>query len=343
MSLPAIFKNPDDFHLAFVVGLEEILEHEELGAYILVLANASFDASIFEILQSRLGARFETLACKFTQGLDEAPDDIAVFEKLMDIGLDGLQVRECRQLGPWRVQFNQIRSLRPPRMSDVRVDSLNLPFDPQSFHFNKHFLQKEILWEGQLLGRHCRLLYNKFPFVDHHCILAIEPAENRPQFITAEAHQYIWRLGEMLAEGMPDIGFGYNAYGAAASVNHQHFQMYMRNDGGYPIEQDYWAHHGGEDEYPVDCYTYDDCETAWQCIESLHQSNTAYNLLYRPGLLYVVPRRMQGHFQYAPWLTGIGWADVMGEVTAFERADYERIDRQQLEQQFTNAALSSSI
>ena len=75
----------------------------------------------------------------------------------------------------------------------------------------------------------------------------------------------------------------------------------------------------------------------------MHTENTAYNLLYRPGLLYVVPRRMQGHFQYASWLTGMGWADVMGEVTAFERKEYESIDRQQLEQQFTNATLSSLI
>jgi len=339
MTLPAIFDNPNVFHNAFADGLAEMLENDGLGVYILVLANASYDPSIFETLQPRLVSRFDELANVFQNGMEDAPDDVQVFERLMKIGLDQLHVREYRQLGPWQVQFNQLRSFRPPRMSDVRVDSLSLPFNTQGFHFNKAFLQKEILWEGLLQGNHCRLLYNKFPFVDHHCILVIDPDKNRPQFITPEAHQYIWRLCESLAPALPNVGFGYNAYGAAASVNHQHFQMYMRSDGGYPVENNCWQHNGGEDKYPIACYKQGESDAAWQFIESLHESNTAYNLLYRPGLLYVLPRRMQGHFEYAGWLTGIGWADVMGEVTAFNRKDYERVNRQQLEEQFNNAAL----
>ena len=339
MSLPAMFKNTSAFQAAFICGLEEMLEHDGLGVFILVLANASYDASIFQKLQPQLALRFKELVSAFQQGVGDAPDDIQVFEKLMGIGLDQLHVREYRQLGPWRVQFNQLRSLRPSRMSDVRVDSLSLPFNSQGFHFNKPFLQKEILWEGQLLGSHCRLLYNKFPFVDHHCVLAINPEENRPQIITFEEHRYVWRLGEALMSCLPYVGFGYNAYGAAASVNHQHFQMYLRDDGGYPVERDCWRHNGGVDKYPIDCYKQDDCDAAWQFIESLHESNIAYNLLYRPGLLYILPRRMQGHFEYAKWMTGMGWADVMGEVTAFDREDYEQVDRQQLEGQFYNAAL----
>jgi hypothetical protein len=339
MSFPAIFKNANVFHDAFVCGLEEMLEHDGLGVFILVLANASYDASIFKKMQPQLAFRFKELVSALEHRVDDAPDDIQVFEKLMSIGLNELHVREYRQLGPWRVQFNQLRSLRPSRMSDVRVDSLSLPFNSRGFHFNKPFLQKEILWEGRLLGSQSRLLYNKFPFVDHHCILAINPEENRPQLITCEEHQYIWQLGEALMPCLPYVGFGYNAYGAAASVNHQHFQMYMREDSGYPVENDRWRHNGGLDKYPIDCYRQEDCDVAWQCIESLHGSNTAYNLLYRPGLLYILPRRMQGHFEYAKWMTGVGWADVMGEVTAFNREDYEQVSRQQLEEQFVNAAL----
>ena len=339
MPLPTIFNNASAFRDAFVCGLEEMLEHDGLGVFILVLANASYDVSIFQKLRPQLAFRYKELVRTFQNGAEDAPDDMQVFERLMKIGLDQLHVREYRQLGPWRIQFNQLRSLRPSRMSDVRVDSLSLPFDPQSFHFNKPFLQKEILWEGELQGSHCRLLYNKFPFVDHHCILAINPEENRPQLITFEEHQYIWQLGEAFMSCLPTVGFGYNAYGAAASVNHQHFQMYIRDDGGYPVENDCWRHNGGVDEYPIGCYKQDDCDSAWQFIESLHESNTAYNLLYRPGLLYILPRRMQGHFEYAQWITGMGWADVMGEVTAFNREDYEQVDRQQLEGQFYNAAL----
>jgi len=222
------------------------------------------------------------------------------------------------------------------------VDSLSRPFDHDGFHFNKPFLKKEILWQGQLQGSHCRLLFNKFPFADRHGILVIEPGENRPQFLDYETHMYVWKLCQSMGAAMPGVGFGYNAYGAAASVNHQHFQMYVRDDEGYAVELGQWQHNGGGDVYPLDCERLHDCESAWQRIEALHASNTAYNLLYRPGLMYVLPRRMQGHFQYADWMTGMGWADVMGEVTAFAREDYERVDSGQLEAQFRNAALSSA-
>jgi len=339
MALPALFQSTEVFHSAFVDGLEAMLEIEGLGVFILVLANAGYDTKIYQVLRPRLRSRYNDLVNSYEKGLDDAPDDMQVFEQLMKIDFDQLQLRECRQLGPWRVQFNQLRSFRPSRMSDVRVDSLSMPFDPKKFNFNKPFLQKEIFWQGSLQNSHCRLLYNKFPFADHHGILAIEPEENRSQVLTAEAHQFIWQLCESMAGGMPGVGFGYNAYGAAASVNHQHFQMYLQEDAGYPVENDCWQHNGGEDIYPLGCDRLDTCDAAWQLIETLHASNTAYNMLYRPGFLYVVSRRMQGHFQYADWLTGMGWADVMGEVTAFTRADYERINREQLEAEYNNAAL----
>jgi len=342
MSLPTIFENTETFRNAFVGGLEDMLGNEGLGVFILVLANATYDASIYQALQPRLQSRYLELVDAFQQGIKDAPDDMQVFERLMSAGLEQLHCRECRQLGPWRVQFNQLRSFRPSRMSDVRVDSLVRQFDKDGFHFNKPFLQKEILWEGRVQDSLCRLLFNKFPFADHHGIWVIEPGESRPQVLNREAHEFMWQLCESLAAGIPGVGFGYNAYGAAASVNHQHFQMYVRGDEGYPVEHGCWQHNGGANSYPLDCDRYDDCESAWQRIESLHASNTAYNLLYRPGLMYVLPRRMQGHFDYADWMTGMGWADVMGEVTAFTREDYEHVERDQLEAQFRNAALLSA-
>ena len=340
MPLPEIFRDTHAFHNAFVAGLGHMLEHEDgLGVFILVLANANYDDSIYKALQVDLRARYADLVKAYQRKLRDEPDDIQVFEQLMNIGFDKLKACESRQLGPWCVQFNSLRSFRPSRISDIRVDSLSLPFNIDSFHFNKTFLKKEILWQGKLLGSFCCLLYNKFPFADRHGILVIEPKQERPQVLTGESHQYIWQLCEILGQGMPAVGFGYNAYGAAASVNHQHFQMYVRKHGSYPLENSCWQHHGGAEVYPVDCIVKTDSISAWQVIEDLHASNTAYNLLYRPGLMYILPRRMQGHFSYSPALTGMGWADVAGEVTAASRTDYERIDSEQLAAELRRAAL----
>ena len=33
-------------------------------------------------------------------------------------------------------------------------------------------------------------------------------------------------------------------------------------------------------------------------IEELHAGNITYNLLYRPGLVYIVPRAMQGSYEH---------------------------------------------
>lgn len=338
MLFPQIFSSTNHFHSAFVSGLEDMLHHEGLGVFILVLANATYDEEIYRALRGVITERYASLASTFDENMDDAPDDIQVFRQLMDVGLDKLHLREMRSLGPWNVQFNQLRSFRPTRISENKMHSLLEAFNPQGFHFNKPFLKKEILWEGELGEHQVRLLYNKFPFADYHGILVIEPAEERPQFLDEQVHHYIWKLTAALKDAMPGLGFGYNAYGAGASVNQQHFQMYMRDDAGYPIENPIWCHNAGCNRYPMFCMTVDNASEAWEKILLLHESNTAYNLLYRPGKLYIVSRRLQGHFKMADWITGMGWADMMGEVTAFRREDYENMRQSELEAEFRNAS-----
>ncbi len=337
-ALPGLFRNKPAFEESYVQGLDRMLTLEGLGTFILVLANASYDESIYLALSQRLGQRYHELVSAQDHYAENTPDDIHVFEQIRQVELDQLVYTSKRALGPWSIQYNLLRSFRPSRLSKQRVDSLFMPFDPAGFHFNKSFLEQEIWWEGNLLGRHSRLLYNKFPFSDYHGLLVIEPACHRPQVLTRDIHEYIWQLAAELSGCLPGIGLGYNAYGAAASVNHQHFQIYCREGGGYPIENPRWIHHGGGYAYPLNCFKATTCKSAWDRLESLHAANTAYNLLYRPGLVYIIPRRFQGSFADADWMTGMGWSDMAGEFTVIDYDKFQQLSSEQLESRLRAAA-----
>lgn len=347
--LTAPFENTREFRAAFVKGLGDLSVESELGAFILVLANASFDPEIYRLLKRRLRDRFDQQASVYRELLSDgrsppdAPDDVVVFLKLLAVGFDGVRLTEFRQAGPWEVQFNQLRSFRPPRMSRVEVTGLHRPFDADGFHFNKPFLQKEVLWQGELLDRPVRLLYNKFPFAELHGILVPDPQAQRPQFLHPDDHDYLWRLTAELGAGIPGVGFGYNAYGAYCSVNHQHFQMYVRDrlaPGGprYPIEQPGWRHRGGEQAYPLPVEYFDDGAAAWRRIEALHAANRSYNLLYRPGGLYLAPRAMQGTYSHSEFTSGFAWSEIAGSITTFRRGDFEGLDERRIRLEYARLA-----
>ena len=392
--LPALYRDEAVLRQTFAEGLERMLAHHPgLGVFILVLANANHDARPYPLLSEALAARFARLAQAMRETLAagrqpaDAPDDVLVFLKLMALGLDALPPTASRDSGNFRLQFNLLRALRPPRMADARVERLfqpfdpdgfhfnrpflklmalgldalpptasrdsgnfrlqfNLlralrpprmadarverlfqPFDPDGFHFNRPFLRKEVLWEGGLLGRDARLLYNKFPFARLHGLLVIEPEALHPQYLAHDEHQLVWALCERAGTALPGIGFGYNSYGAYASVNHQHFQQFcLEPDQAYPVEAAHWRHNGGGRDYPLPCRCFRDPDAAWRAIADLHQANRAYNLLYRPGRLYLMPRRFQGHYVHSAWTGGFAWAELAGAVTTFNAEDFESLD-----------------
>ncbi len=329
--LPDLFTDENRFRQTFVRGLETLLDEDQLGSFILVLANALYDQELWEQLRPAISNRFQQLAgmVKHTlaggRDLNEAPDDVLVFLKIMALGLEELQSTRFRKIGPWQLQYNQLRAFRPARMSDQAISDLHAPFDNGAFHFNKPFLRKEIIWEGELLGHHCRLLYNKFPFAPLHGILVMEPEERHPQYLGKFAHEYLWRLLESLDEQLPDCGFGYNSRGACSSVNHQHVQTYVGKTGGYPVEDAMWQHNGGSRPWPLPCNRLDDMDDAWHFIEDLHRRNQAYNLLYRPGRLFVVQRAMQGSYRHAAWATGFAWAETAGAITLFNEQQFRQL------------------
>lgn len=329
--MAAPFASADALEEHFSRGLAAMLaDHAGLGVYILCLANAAFDAGLWARLGAPLGRRHQQHAREITtalrQGrrLGDPEDDLLVFLKLLAMGFDSVEATSWRQAGPWRIQFNPIRALRPPRASGGRVDGLRRPFDPAGFHFNKPFLARERLWEGELAGKPARLLYNKFPFAPLHGLVVPEPLAERPQWLTPEMHGWAWEAAMAMAAGLPDFGLAYNSLGAQASVNHLHFQSFL-GAGDLPVLSPRFAHNGGGEAYPLPCRVTHDREEAWFLLDELHQGDTPYNLIYTPGRLHVLPRRAQGTHAVPSWGAGLAWSELAGSMTVFSREDFEAL------------------
>lgn len=337
-----LFASPQALRSAFAQGLEAMLHADVLGAFVLALANASFDEAMYRRLRGPLATAFERWCGCFDRGdtlaLGAAPDDAAVFERLRAIGLAHLGLTRWRDVGDWQLQFNPLRALRPPRMSDTVVTRLYRPFDQTAFHFDKPFLRREVLWEGVLDGIAVRLLYNKYPFAELHGLLVPDPAGGHPQYLDAGWHAFIWRTTQRLGGALPGLGFGYNAHGAFASVNHLHFQMFVRSRGVYPIEAAHWRHNGGTRDYPLPVYRLEDADEAAVAIARLHQAGEAYNAIYRPGLLYLAPRRLQGSYQHSTWTGGFAWSEIAGAFTTFDEGDYARLQAGDLKAELARVA-----
>jgi hypothetical protein len=328
--LPPIFASPTRYAEYFEAGLRRMLESPSLGAFILVLANASFEASLYRRFLPALERAFSAW-CAWADGGDalmaEAPaDDRAVFERLRRVGLDALGVTQWRTVEPWQLQFNAIRSMRPQRMSDAVVTAMRRPFDRGGFHFDKPFLRPEILWEGEYRGSPLRLLYNKFPFASGHGLLVPQPADGLPQYLDRTRFLLIWELVAVAGTNLPGIGFGYNALGAYASVNHLHFQLFAGDGSAYPIEAYAWRHNGGAADFPLAVARFDDAIEAWRLIERLQHEGRAFNLLGRPGVVYVVERARQGSYRHSPWTGGFAWSEVAGSITLFDKNKFGSID-----------------
>ncbi|MBS4098408.1 MAG: hypothetical protein KGZ83_16420 [Sulfuricella sp.] len=340
------FSSSAAFKQAFVSGLSELLHGGRLGQFILVCANASFDPAVHAATAKELGKLHAELRVRFQADLEggrniaEVEEDLLVFLKILAIGLEHLKPTETRQAGPWEVQFNHLRSFRPKRITTRVPSGIYLPFDEAAFHFNKGFMQQEAFWAGELAGRRATLYYNKYPFVDSHCLLVPEREARLPQFLYVESHDYLWEATKQLGETLDGVGFGYNSVGAFASVNHLHFQMFLK-PAGFPVMAPQWRHNGGSAAYPVACAAFDDRQAAWNAIEQLHALETPYNLLYVPGRLYVFPRAKQSTYAQPEWTSGFTWHELAGGIIAFNREDFERLDDAAVRLALTGLAVGS--
>lgn len=325
------FTSRTTFCHAFEAGLTGLLQKGGLGPFILVCANATFDHHLHAANAAQLNQQYETLyreivgALRDGREIQAVEEDLLVFLKIHAVGMENLKPTEKRQAGLWEVQFNHLRSFRPKRITARIPEHLHAPFDEAGFHFNKGFMQKEAFWSGELCGRHATLYYNKYPFVDFHGLLVPERESCLSQYLTEAHHFYVWEATLELARTLEGVGFGYNSLGAFASVNHLHFQMFLK-PAGFPVMHAQWHHNGGTMPYPGSCATFSDARSAWAYIHELHERETPYNLLYTAGQLYVFPRRKQGTCAQPAWTSGFTWHELAGGMVTFNRDDYDGLD-----------------
>lgn len=319
-----------------------MMSHQEVGVFILVLANAISRPEIHRQLADALAQRFHAIQ----QGIDSmsaaelqkiAPDDLSVFRALSQIDYPNLALASHRSMDQWQLQYNPLRSFRPARNSQQKIDSLYQPFDQHSFHFNKGFLSKEILWQGEVAGQAVRLLYNKFPFADYHGLLLINPEQQNPQFLQQRDCQNMQSILQQLG-AVDGIGLAYNSIGAYASVNHQHWQLFVTQR-PYPVEHAGWSHNTGSTDYPIEVKKFHSLIEAWPQIDACQRSNCGFNLLLRGNAAYLVARRIQGQYDHSDWTGGFAWSEVMGNIMSSSRDDFERLSPQDIAQELQRLAI----
>ncbi len=314
------------FKNLFVSQLKNMLSDDELGAFILVLANSQQDNFLKAELNNDLEKIFSSLKDKAVNHQLKAPqDDIDVFDQLLSLELPDIHVWKNRVVGEWQITHNLMRKLRPARSSSQNFDSTRQPFDESKFHFNKAFLEPEILWRGEFKSHQLSVLYNKFPFSDYHLLIAVSPLENKPQLLTQEMHDLNCALVEEVAGIFPGFGIGFNSLAAGASVNHLHCQAFIRSS-FFPIENKYWSHNGGDKQYPLQLECFPENKGSWEYLEELLQQDIAFNCLYREKSCYVIPRKYQGSVEVPEWLSGAGWLDVAGVITVSDERTFDEID-----------------
>jgi diadenosine tetraphosphate (Ap4A) HIT family hydrolase len=320
------------FKKLFVSKLKSMLTDDELGAFILVLANSQQDAYLKKELEVDLKNIFAVLKDNFIAGkLKATPDDSDVFQQLLDIAPEDIPVWQYKKSGDWEIACNSLRKLRPARASTQVLKSVRQEFDETKFHFNKPFLAPEILWQGEYQNSSVRVLYNKFPFSDYHLLIVISPEKNFSQILTQEMHQAVFIMVKDIEARFPGFGIGFNSLAAGASVNHLHFQGFVREQ-KFPVEMAHWSHNGGEKEYPLQVKSFADETSSWNYIEQLIGQNKAFNCLYRNDRCYVMPRKFQGTVDLPNWLAGAGWLDVAGVVTVSDIDTFNVIDEKAVSQ-----------
>jgi len=327
-----IAKDLIQFKTLFVRQLKNILSADELGAFILVLANSHQDAFLKSELDKDLKNIFVALKNNFSAGkLNATQDDIDVFKQLLDLELNDIPAWQYKTIGEWEVVCNSMRQMRPTRSASQIFNSIKQPYDETKFHFNKPFLKPEILWQGKFNGIESRVLFNKFPFSDYHLLIVVSPEKNSSQLLTQEMHRYAFSLAQEMVEVLPGFGVGFNSLAAGASVNHMHFQGFVREQ-DFPIEKNHWSHNSGDMEYPLHVKRFSDADTSWDYINQLSEKNEAFNCLYRNNVCYVVPRKYQGTVELPGWLSGAGWIDVAGVITVSDDDTFNSLAEQSVAQ-----------
>ncbi len=340
-----IFSSKQHLQQVFNQGLLRLSADSSLGTFILVLANASFDPAIYAQTRDTLYQNFSALKEIYTTAfragrqVREVEEDLLVFLKILCAGFENLNTTLFRNEGGWEIQFNHVRGFRPARISQEKIESLYQDYSSTAFNFNKPFLAKEMLWQGDFHDQSISLFYNKYPFTHYHTLLVPEREQNHPQYIKEKQHYLIWQLLQEHGHRIEGMGAGYNSRGAYASVNHLHFQLFVR-DIPLPVMDARWRHNGGEQDYPSACVAFSDVRQSLQYIDELQQSNTAFNLLYFPGGVYCFPRKLQGSYVHADWTSGFSWYELAGGIMTASHDTYQSLGADEIINEFNKLQLA---
>ena len=316
-----IAKNFSEFKYLFVESLRSMLSAKEPGTLILVLANSLQDEELRNMLKVDVQVTFDEIKKNIDKGvIKPTDDDMAVLQALDKYGVDSLCCWETKNVNGWEMVFNPVRSLRPARASAEKIEVINRAFNDRQFNFNKPFLAPEVLWEDSWEDVPMRVLYNKFPFAPYHLIIVPEPEQQYAQYLGFEHHEMIWELVEEQHDVLHGFGAGYNSLGACASVNHLHFQGFVRKE-RLPIEEKHWQHNGGSEAYPMRCLRFKSVDESWDLLQEYHKQNQPYNILYRHERCYVLPRVSQGTSNVLPMVQGAGWIEECGVFNVSDRSE----------------------
>jgi hypothetical protein len=326
--LDPIFTEKKSFEQAFSQGLASMLENDELGVFILVLANALADEKLWGQFKPALITKFEKLKAGDITG---AEDDVIVFNQLLNLDLNDLEVTKYKTLGAFELQYNPLRALRPQRMSTVKTTGMSLDFDDGDFNFNKPFLKKETFWQGDFFSKNISIFYNKFPFAKLHGLIVVEPSKQHSQLLTPELHQFAWMMANSVGLNIEGFTLAYNSYGAYASVNHFHLQCFVR-DTPLPIESN--------EKHPLINHWFNSVGDAWEFIDSLHRDNQPYHLIYRDQAILCIVRQRQDDYQHADWTSGYAWYEACGGLSTYTLDDFDQLTKQQLDNELTKLKIS---
>ncbi len=339
LKIERILTSTKAYQQAFEEGLLKILNNKTSGTFILVCANIFQHHELLKKYKPILGEAFTHIKnyyqqCKQNnQQPNDAIDDITVMNKIISIGFNNLNPIQTKQLSTnattYQINYNQLRSFRPARMSSTQDVCLNTVFNPDGFHFDKAFLKKEIFAEGKMNGRKISLLYNKFPFVEYHALLVLDKTQQHNQFLTKETLDYIFNLQKTCTTNIPELVITYNSIGAGASVNHLHFQVFIETMPLAIFLSDA-THEDAAESYPAHYRAFKELNKCWGYLQQLHHTNTPYNLLFKNKKIICLPRKSATKTFSGFNVSSYGWAEMAGVFTLNDIDIFNRISLETL-------------
>ncbi|MCU7958562.1 MAG: hypothetical protein KZQ58_00890 [gamma proteobacterium symbiont of Bathyaustriella thionipta] len=323
MPLPLLLQSRVNYEASLRDGLAGMLQQPSAGDLILILANLLTSSKPPQPLLSKVQAAIAGYDTASPQARKQIPpDDLNVLTALQQTSGNHYESVSWRSVPPWKIQFNPLRALRPPRNATAGRQPLRQAFDPKLFHFNLPFLDSETCFKGSLSAVSCKLLYNKFPFATGHTLLVPEAARQHPQWLSQDWHQWAWSLLQQIS-GMP-VALAYNSLGAGASINHLHFHCVLEDS--YPIESGHWAHNGGTQHYPAEVLHFTDIQSAWDCIRQQQAGNQPFNLFYRKQQMYLIRRKYLSDCPAPAGFSSLSWYESCGHFVCFDPDNFQQIN-----------------